>query len=387
MSRRLNTKLRGCCLSTLCFVISAFVMSACGGGGGGGGDSPANGGSVGASVSASIGGSVSGLASGASVTLQNNGGNNLNLAANGSYAFSIPVASGSPYAVTIFTQPSGQTCTVKNGSGTAASGSVTDAAVACVSPPPPPSATAGISSEMSSAYSTQSTAFASDASALKQQLNGQAAAMAEALIDAKLSHTQTFLTNAVAMVQKYKNLGYGIDQAAITGLFNEYQAQDLALARLYFAGSSLNGVLDLFILPANAAYATAVVRIFGTADLSGYMSILYLADKMALALASAAGDVCTDKGRTDLVNLKIVRVQIFVSSALEAVQINRTLGYAVNKASVVDTFGLYQVQDVGFVSSLVCGLQQGTLSVAATTTLTPAVNTAYRSAIAQINAM
>lgn len=72
-----------------------------------------------------IGGTVSGLAPNQSVVLRNNGGNNLTVTANGAgvaaaFTFGAPVASGSSYAVTVFTQPGSpiaQTCTVTSGSG------------------------------------------------------------------------------------------------------------------------------------------------------------------------------------------------------------------------------------------------------------------------------
>jgi|GEM_PF-6457189 hypothetical protein len=67
-----------------------------------------------------IGGSVSALA-GTGLVLQNNGGNNLTITANGPFTFSTSISSGSTYNVTVLTQPSGQTCTVANGSGTATS--------------------------------------------------------------------------------------------------------------------------------------------------------------------------------------------------------------------------------------------------------------------------
>jgi hypothetical protein len=78
-----------------------------------------------------IGGTVSGLISGRSVTLLDNGGNSLTVAANGSFTFTTALAGGATYAVTVGTQPSGETCTVTNGSGTVGSANVTNVAVAC----------------------------------------------------------------------------------------------------------------------------------------------------------------------------------------------------------------------------------------------------------------
>jgi len=77
-----------------------------------------------------LGGTVSGL-SGPGLVLQNNGGNNLPIAADGPFTFSNAVANGVTYSVTVNTQPSGQSCTVTNGTGTI-SANVTNVAVNCV---------------------------------------------------------------------------------------------------------------------------------------------------------------------------------------------------------------------------------------------------------------
>jgi hypothetical protein len=66
---------------------------------------------------ATVGGSLTGLSSGASVTLQNNGKDDLTLTQNGRFTFSNTLDSGDDYSVTVLTQPVGQTCTVANGSG------------------------------------------------------------------------------------------------------------------------------------------------------------------------------------------------------------------------------------------------------------------------------
>jgi len=79
-----------------------------------------------------VGGTVTGL-SGSGLVLRNNGGNNLNVPANGAFTFSAAVATGGPYAVTVFTPPSNpaQTCTVSNGSGAVGTANITNIAVAC----------------------------------------------------------------------------------------------------------------------------------------------------------------------------------------------------------------------------------------------------------------
>ncbi len=83
-----------------------------------------------------VGGNVSGLA-GTGLILQNNAGDDLPIAANGSFIFATPLAVGSPYLVTVLTQPTnpGQTCSVTNGSGTVTGSDVTNIAVTCLTKP------------------------------------------------------------------------------------------------------------------------------------------------------------------------------------------------------------------------------------------------------------
>lgn len=65
-----------------------------------------------------VGGTVSGLSSGTTVILKNNGADLLSITSNGPFFFANAVTSGSSYSVAVATQPSGETCTVSNGTGT-----------------------------------------------------------------------------------------------------------------------------------------------------------------------------------------------------------------------------------------------------------------------------
>ena len=87
-----------------------------------------------------IGGTVSGMA-GTGLVLQDNGGDNLAITANGPFTFSSEVKKNASYNVTMLTQPSGQNCTVSNGAGTATA-NVANVAVACASTALPPGAPA-----------------------------------------------------------------------------------------------------------------------------------------------------------------------------------------------------------------------------------------------------
>lgn len=79
-----------------------------------------------------LSGSVTGLA-GSGLVLQNNGGDDLAVHADGSFTFAAPVAEGSGYAVTVKRQPvaPAQTCTVNAGSGTMPRAPVNSVSVIC----------------------------------------------------------------------------------------------------------------------------------------------------------------------------------------------------------------------------------------------------------------
>jgi len=76
-----------------------------------------------------VGGSVSGLSG--TVVLQNNSGDNLTVSANGSFTFATQIASGSPYSVTVLTQPTGQTCSASTSAGTVSGSNISNVTVVC----------------------------------------------------------------------------------------------------------------------------------------------------------------------------------------------------------------------------------------------------------------
>ncbi|CAJ0780022.1 hypothetical protein R8510_04690 [Ralstonia chuxiongensis] len=80
-----------------------------------------------------LGGTVTGLASGQQVTVFNNNVDPMMLFANGAFSFAAPVAEQGSYSVTIGTQPTGQTCTVNNGSGANMSQNIINILINCVS--------------------------------------------------------------------------------------------------------------------------------------------------------------------------------------------------------------------------------------------------------------
>lgn len=101
-----------------------LILAACGGDGGGN-DSPSTPG-----VTYSVGGQATGLAAGKVVVLQNRGGDDLTVSANGAFTFRTRLNANTAYTVTIKTQPAGQSCTLARASGSATA-NVSDIGLSC----------------------------------------------------------------------------------------------------------------------------------------------------------------------------------------------------------------------------------------------------------------
>ncbi len=102
-----------------------LLLPACGGG---------TSDSRGIAVSYTVGGTVSDLLS-PGLVLQNNGGDDLAVAANStSFTFPTTVVDGESYNVTVKTQPELQFCSVTQGRGTVSAASVTNIVVTCSVP-------------------------------------------------------------------------------------------------------------------------------------------------------------------------------------------------------------------------------------------------------------
>jgi len=113
---------------TIVYTAFLFAISAgCGGGSDSSDDSSGD-----SSAAYSIGFSVSGL-TGSGLTLQNNGGDDLEIDSDGSYVFATDVMSGQSYDVTVASRPASpdQVCNVYYHSGTVNGSDVNDVEVAC----------------------------------------------------------------------------------------------------------------------------------------------------------------------------------------------------------------------------------------------------------------
>jgi 6-phosphogluconolactonase len=93
-------------------------------------------GSAGSGGSYTVGGTASGLL-GTGLTLQLNGSSTLTVQANGAFSFPASLASGSPYSVTVTTQPSSptQTCVLANAAGTLGNAAVSNVLLTCTLSP------------------------------------------------------------------------------------------------------------------------------------------------------------------------------------------------------------------------------------------------------------
>jgi trimeric autotransporter adhesin len=120
------------CLGTWGVPVFMLALAACSNGrgslddgdGGGGGQQQAP-------PKVTVSGTVAGL-SGSGLILQNNGGDNLVVSVNGAFSFKTSIDAGSPYNVTVSSQPASpvQFCSIANPAGTASS-NVTNVTVTC----------------------------------------------------------------------------------------------------------------------------------------------------------------------------------------------------------------------------------------------------------------
>ena len=85
-----------------------------------------------ACVPDTLGGVVTGLAPGASMTLDSGAGVQATVTQNGVFTFPGLLTAGTAYAVTVVTQPAGQTCTVANPAGAAVAGAQNLVAINCI---------------------------------------------------------------------------------------------------------------------------------------------------------------------------------------------------------------------------------------------------------------
>lgn len=99
----------------------SVILSACGGGGGD---------TTPAATSYTVGGTVTGLGAGTQVTLLNNNSNSTAVS-NGAFTFAATLSANGAYSVSVATQPTGQTCTVSNGSGSVATANISNVTVTC----------------------------------------------------------------------------------------------------------------------------------------------------------------------------------------------------------------------------------------------------------------
>jgi hypothetical protein len=118
-----------------------------------------------------IGGTVTGLTGTGAVVLQDNGGDNLTLSANGSFTFATPLAAGQTYYVTVHSSPTGLACAVTNPAGTVGAANVTNIQVNCS-----PTTTYSYSGKPFTSFNAGSAYTPSDSVSAALTMNGPLAA-------------------------------------------------------------------------------------------------------------------------------------------------------------------------------------------------------------------
>jgi N-acetylneuraminic acid mutarotase len=146
-------------LSAIIALSVCLLLTACGGGGGSTTPPPPP------PATYSIGGTLTGLASGNSITLSDNGGDNLTVTGNGPFTFATHLQSGTAYSLTLAaTTPTVQPCTSTFGSGTVNGANVTNLNVFCGLPGGPGTYT--VTGSMASARNYHTTTLLGDGTVL-----------------------------------------------------------------------------------------------------------------------------------------------------------------------------------------------------------------------------
>ena len=110
--------------------VAALSLAACGGGSGSASGGTSGGTSGSTAPTYSVSGKITGL-SASGLVLQDNGADNYSASSGATtFTFSTQLAGGASYRVTVLTQPTGETCTVSNGTGTITA-DVASVAVSC----------------------------------------------------------------------------------------------------------------------------------------------------------------------------------------------------------------------------------------------------------------
>lgn len=113
----------------LLICMAALSLSGCGGGGGSGTTVSSR--ASPPCTACSVSGTVSGLNAGESVTLLNNGGDELIVTSDGAFTFSTREAASGAYDVTVQSHTPGIACSVSNGSGVVGTSNEANIAVSC----------------------------------------------------------------------------------------------------------------------------------------------------------------------------------------------------------------------------------------------------------------
>lgn len=228
--------------AVLSLVVSILVIQACGS-------------SSSTTTTYTVGGTVSGLSG--TVVLQNNGGNDLSLTADGSFTFTTALDDAATYAVTVLTQPTGQTCTVSSGSGTISSANVTGVTVAC--------ATTTFEAVMTNVSGTQSGKIDATETTVAKSSPFSFISMAHASSDAAtgtltltdgttVDLTGTFVDSTLTLSGSGYTFTGTVSGDEISGDFTETGADDGSFAGFNSAANTVSVYCGTWTRPADPAH-------------------------------------------------------------------------------------------------------------------------------------
>jgi hypothetical protein len=195
--------------------------------------------------------------------LQNNGGDNLTVQTNGNFSFATQLTTGASYLVTIFSQPTGQTCSITNGSGLINRANVADISVTCITAF---ASTTVIQTNMQINYQNESSNVSLAVSQCVAQYRSSGAGTT-CSASAKQGAVQNFLNVMLANIQALKS-STPIDKVAIATMFQAYQTQDLAWLSVGAIGpttttSLINAVSGSYYSSVNTSYSNALIQLAG----------------------------------------------------------------------------------------------------------------------------
>jgi hypothetical protein len=215
------------------------------------------------------------------VILQANNDDDLTINANGVFTFSKAMLQGTLYAITITAQPTGQTCSISNGSGTVITMDVTNISVSCTTNPPPTYSIGGTISGLTGTLALQNNAGDTYTTTSNGSFN-----FVTSVIESG-SYIATVFTQPAGQTCSISN-GSGI--VATVDVTNIAVNCETNPPPTYSIGGTINGLTGTLILQNNSGdtYTTTSIGSFNFAT-----SVIESSSYSATVFTQPAGQTCS----------------------------------------------------------------------------------------------